>query len=92
MKRTHPMQGIVWATDRVIRFRRNAIVERLLETSSLDLNDIARMDFSEADRMQLAQLIGYSVSGFGDLSYASRDVVRRADKKAAALALKEPKP
>ena len=87
--KNHPMQEIVWV-DKVIRFRKNAIVSALLDHASegrkLDLNDIARMGFSVADQMQLAQLIGYSVSGFGDLSYAERDVVRRADAKADRLA------
>ena len=51
------------------RFIPNRIVEKLLETSTLDLNDIARMEFTNQERMQLAQLIGYSVGGFGTLSY-----------------------
>lgn len=51
------------------RFIPNRIVEKLLETSTLDLNDIARMEFTHQERMQLAQLIGCSVSGFGTLSY-----------------------
>ena len=42
--------------------------------------------------MQLAQLIGYSVSGFGDLSYADRDVVRRADRKTEKLISDTKKP
>ncbi len=45
-----------------------------------DLNVIARMDFSDEDRTQLAQLIGYSVSGAGDLSYFDRDVITVADE------------
>jgi hypothetical protein len=44
------------------------------------------MDFDADERMQLAQLIGYSVSGYGDLSYASRESVERADEIADALA------
>jgi hypothetical protein len=40
--------------------------------------------------MQLAQLIGYSVSGYGDLSYASDESVARADTIARKL-LKEKK-
>ena len=83
--KNHPMQPVEYDEHGVIRFRKNAIVEKLLETSSLDLNQIACMQFSNADRIQLAQLIGYSVSGFGDLFYADRDVVRRADKKAEKL-------
>ena len=37
------------------------------------------MPFTNAERMQLAQLLGYSVSGYGDLSYASEQSVRTAD-------------
>ncbi len=32
-----------------------------------DLNRLACMDFSDDDRQQFAQLIGYSLSGYGDL-------------------------
>jgi hypothetical protein len=39
--------------------------------------------------MQLAQLIGYSVSGYGDLSYASRKSVRLADEIAEKLIRKK---
>ena len=58
----HPLQPLQLESG-VLRFKRNKIVEKLLETSSLDLNDIARMDFSKEDRLQLNQLIGYSHSG-----------------------------
>ena len=83
-----PMQPIVFAERGVIRFKQNAIVRHLLDYASsrgCSLNELARMDFSDDDRMQLAQLIGYSVSGYGDLSYASRESVERADAIAAAL-------
>ena len=36
-----------------------------------DLNTLARMNFPREDWVQLAQLLGYSVSGFGDLSYVT---------------------
>jgi hypothetical protein len=84
-----PMQPIVFAERGVIRFKQNAIVRHLLDYASsrgCSLNELARMDFSDDDRMQLAQLIGYSVSGYGDLSYASRESVERADEIADALA------
>jgi hypothetical protein len=58
----HPIQPLQMEGE-VLRFKRNKIVEKLLETSSLDLNDIACMGFSEEDRLQLNQLIGYSHSG-----------------------------
>ena len=38
------------------------------------------MPFSDEDREQFAQLIGYSVSGFGELSYASAEMVEKADE------------
>lgn len=79
--KSFPMQPIVLAEDGVIRFQENRIVRDLLKTSTLDLNQIALRGYTPAEHMQLAQLIGYSVSGFGDLSYADKDVVRRADKK-----------
>lgn len=90
----HPMQPIVIAPDNVIRFKPNKIIRWMLERgkdgSVFDLNTIASQDFSDEDHMQLAQLIGYSVSGYGDLSYASRESVRTADALAAKLAEKLP--
>ena len=56
------------------RFVENRIVSAVLEASTLDLNQIAMMDFTDEERMQFAQLIGYSLSGFGSLSYASDEV------------------
>lgn len=35
--------------------------------------------------VQLAQLIGYSVSGFGDLHYADKHSVRKADRRVKTL-------
>lgn len=53
------------------RFVQNRIVNAILEVSQLDLNDIAGMDFTEQERMQFAQLIGYSLGGFSGLSYVN---------------------
>lgn len=75
----HPMQPIYRDDEGVYRFKPNKIVRALLDTSSLDLNQLATMNFSKEDHEQLAQLIGYSVSGFGGLSYASKDTVEHAD-------------
>jgi hypothetical protein len=83
----HPMQPIGWdgADDRteVIRFKENKRVSLLLETSSLTLNEIAYMlKKGMADRddwLQLMQLIGYSVSGIGDLSEIPEEFVKEAD-------------
>jgi hypothetical protein len=92
------MQPVEWDGKGVIRFKRNAIVAHLLDLTTLagicDLNRIvigvARGQFSNEDQVQLAQLLGYSVSGYGDLDFVPRDVVRRADRRAAALIVREP--
>lgn len=81
----HPMQPIEYDKHGIIRFRRNKIVEYLLDNGGIDLNHLAVQDFSDEDRMQFAQLIGYSVGGFGDLFYASDEVVGEADRIAAEL-------
>jgi hypothetical protein len=86
----HPMQPIGWDdTGKVIRFKKNKIVRLLLDTGKLDINDLAKMNaqgmFNEGDYTQLMQLIGYSVSGFGDLSTSPEELVEKADNIAAKL-------
>ena len=81
----HPMQPIALDEFGVARFKKNAIVEYLLEAGPFDMNNLALMPFSNDDREQFAQLIGYSVCGFGELSYASQKRVDKADKKAEKL-------
>lgn len=66
----HPIQPLALDAYGVMRFKPNAIVTYLLDTHpTCDLNTLARLNFSNEDRMQLAQLIGYSLSGFSELSY-----------------------
>lgn len=84
-KTEHPMQPIVWDKRRVIRFKANPIVAWLLDNGGLDMNDIAVKRFKREDQEQFAQLIGYSVSGFGELSYATRATVQKADDIAEAM-------
>ena len=79
---SHPIQPIVTGEHGVKRFKENAIVRHLLDAGGIDMNALARMPFTREDREQFAQLIGYSVSGFCDLSYASDDVVDAAAKMA----------
>jgi hypothetical protein len=69
----HPIQPLQMENG-VLRFKRNKIVEHLLDKGGIDMNDIARLDFSQEDREQFAQLIGYSHSGSGDLGYVSDEV------------------
>ena len=53
----------------VERFKENKIVRMLLDDGPFDMNKLAVMNFSDEDRAQFAQLIGYSVCGYEDLSY-----------------------
>lgn len=72
------MQDIVMI-DNILRFKENKIVSDVLDNSYLDLNKIAMRDYTDEERMQFAQLIGYSVSGYCDLSYVSYDSCEIAD-------------
>ncbi len=67
----HPNQPLGLDEDGVMRFKPNKIVRFLLEMGPFDMNKLSLMDFSAADRVQFAQLIGYSRSGFGELSYVT---------------------
>lgn len=66
-----PMQQMQFDDDGVLRFHKNAIVRFLADTSQFDMNKLAVMPFTDEDRMQFAQLIGYSVDGYHELSYVS---------------------
>jgi hypothetical protein len=80
-KLRHPIQPMYRDAHCASRFKENAIVRFLLETSPFDLHDLARMQFSENDREQFAQLIGYSLSGFGELPYVSDVTYNQASTK-----------
>ena len=69
----HPLQPVETDDRGTLRFKENKIVSRLLEIASkhgYSLNEIAVDDFSKEDRQQFAQLIGYSLCGYSDLSYS----------------------
>ena len=67
----HPIQPLEKDDSGVMRFKKNKIVDFLLDGGGFDLNMIATMGFSSEDREQFAQLIGYSLSGFGELGYVN---------------------
>lgn len=81
----HPMQPIVLDRSGTARFKENNIVRFLLDAGPYDLNKLALMPWSDEDREQLAQLIGYSVSGFGELGYTSDEVYNKAERAAKKL-------
>jgi hypothetical protein len=93
-KPAHPMQPVVLDASGVARFRENAIVKYLLEWASArgcNMNDLAIIPFAREDREQFAQLIGYSVSGAGDLSYMGAKTIAAADAAVEALLEKDGK-
>jgi hypothetical protein len=79
---THPIQPLIRDEQGVLRFKRNAIVRYLLDCGPFDMNHLAMMDFTDKDREQFAQLIGYSLSGFGELSYVSDETYEKAANSA----------
>lgn len=73
-KLQHPIQPIYTDEKGVRRFKQNRIVCFLLSVLSeggFDLNKLAAMPFSDEDRCQFAQLLGYSRGGFAELPYVS---------------------
>jgi len=76
-----PIQPLELDDSKVLRFRANNIVRALLEQDGgLTMNDIAVMGFSQEDQEQFAQLIGYSLSGYGDLPYVTDETYETAEK------------
>lgn len=72
-----PMQPLYWDDKGVLRFLPNRIVRDLLDRATeakvMDLNTIAfdaqvNGKYTREERQQFAQLIGYSLSGYGDLT------------------------
>lgn len=70
----NPIQPIFKDENGIIRFKDNLIVKYLLESHPLvKMSNLAALPFSNDDRQQFAQLIGYSVSGYGGLRYVDSD-------------------
>ncbi len=87
----NPMQPVVLING-IPRFKENRIVSWMLEELNrrgVDLNYAASIFRTQGegkdDYQQLMQLIGYSVSGYGDLSCCDEDVCARADEISDAL-------
>lgn len=96
----HPIQPLIKDADGVVRFKENAIVRFLIEWAAdhgCGHNDLARMTFTDSDRQQFAQLVGHSLSGYGNLPYVSSDAYEvavmmstsGADEKDARIAYLE---
>lgn len=85
------MQPLVLVDD-VVRFKCNRIVRWMLDvlgTKGITLNTLAltfkTTGSDKDDYQQLMQLIGYSVSGYGDLSCRDRNVLDKARQMTMAF-------
>lgn len=83
MTMPHPIQSLEPDPQGRLRFKANAIVKYLLEKGPFDMNHLAAQGFTQDDQEQFAQLIGYSLSGFGTLSYVSSETLNAATKMQA---------
>lgn len=85
----NPTQPLIIDKFGTVRFKINKLVKYLLDKGGLNMNDLAAAarseKFSKNDQEQFAQLIGYSVSGFGDLSYVSDETYEKVSDEAAIL-------
>lgn len=86
-KKKQPMQPVYRDEHKVARFQENAIVAYVIRNGNIDLNKIATMDFSKEDQQQVAQLIGYSLSGYSELSYVTDTAWERAVDAAAGAGI-----
>lgn len=86
----HPVQPIHMVRG-VARFRQNSIVKHLLNSGAgpFNLNDLARGEaegrWSPGDYTQFIQLIGYSVSGYAELSTSPPEIVEAAHAEVERL-------
>ncbi len=89
MPKGQPMQPIYLDEEGTPRFKDNAIIRKLCDEKIISLNDIAMwlgdVDVPVEDAEQFWQLLGYSTSGYGDLSFVRPETVAVADEKAAVL-------
>lgn len=72
--------------DGIVRFRENVLVRALLaeaQKRGFGLNELVGVSATQEDQEQFAQLIGYSLSGYHELSYVSDEAALAASKVAA---------
>ena len=80
MTTKHPIQPLGYDEKGVLRFKANAIVQYLLDNGGIDMNHLHCKEFSQDDRQQFAQLIGYSLGGYSTLSYSDNQTCEAAEK------------
>lgn len=81
----YPMQPISTDELGVARFERNLIIDWLC-TEKSNMNEVAiyaaENGIDEKYQQQVAQLVGYSISGYGNLSYVNDENYERAQLRA----------
>lgn len=82
----NPIQPLV-NEDGILRFKRNEIVRYLLDSHpNCDMNSLAALDFSDDDRQQFAQLLGYSLGGYAELTrYVDNEAYELAENMAKGM-------
>jgi hypothetical protein len=60
----HPIQPLAKDEHGHVRFKQNKIIVHLFETGKLDLNSL--FEFPKEDRQQIKQLLGVSLSHYGE--------------------------
>lgn len=92
-RKRHPMQPLLRNAEGKAYFKPNKIVRYMLEAGRegrrFDLNSLARLPFAQEDWEQLAQLIGYGIDGFAELSYVQKGSLGKAIRMEKALGAKE---
>ncbi len=78
-----PQQPIV-ETNGVRHFKENRMIRYILNRSKEDMNTLYDAPFSIEERCQFAQLIGYTVDGYNELSYTTVALGQRSEGTAAA--------
>lgn len=74
----NPIQPLFTDNHGTVRFKENKIVSYLLDNGGIDMNQLAALSFTQDDREQFAQLIGYSLCGFDELRYVSNETYTAA--------------
>jgi hypothetical protein len=92
--KNNPMQPLCIDDNGVMRFKENKLVKYLLDANGvIGMNELGvfaiHAGVSRTDQEQFAQLIGYSLSGFGELSYVRDKTYAKAEEKAEMLRKKQ---
>jgi hypothetical protein len=83
------LRPLVIANDGMVRFKPNAACRWLIDEGGRRglgfMNSLATVEMSAEDRMEFAQLIGYSVGGYSELSYVTDESSEAAEREAEKL-------